>query len=66
MLVAFVSLRVFTLNLPIGHHTSEKYITQVSRQAPHLKSFIIQDNDGYIFRYKRVNENWVICEYPTP
>ena len=76
MLVAFVSLRVFTLQLwGNQRHLSEKYlryITKASHQAPHLEFFTIYyyyyDGDN-IFRCKRVNANWVVCdedEYPSP
>ena len=71
VIVAFVSLRDFTLD-PLGDliHPSEKYlqyITKASRQAPHLESFTI--DHGPAFRFKQVNENWVVCdedEYPAP
>jgi hypothetical protein len=73
MLVAFVSLRVFTLRLWVNRlHPSEKYlryITKASNQAPHLEFFTIHHHDDYDFRFKRVNENWVVCdeaEYPAP
>ena len=66
MLAAFVSLRVFTLRLGgRKFHPSEiylRYITKASRQAPHLESFTIHLGDHYTFRYKRVNENWVVCD----
>jgi hypothetical protein len=73
MLAAFVSLRFFTLQLyGIKPHHSEKYlryITKASNQAPHLEFFTIRYRDDYTFRFKRVNENWVVCdeaEYPAP
>jgi hypothetical protein len=75
MLVAFVSLRVFTLQLRAYSYPSEeylRYITKASHQAPHLESFTIHSiysNYDYIFRCKRVNANWVVCdedECPTP
>jgi hypothetical protein len=71
LLVAFVSLRVFTLDLLGDHHPSEKYlrcITKVSDRAPHLEFFTIEDGAEYTFRYKRVSANWVVCdedEYPA-
>jgi hypothetical protein len=65
MLVAFVSLRVFTLRLGSRElYPSEKYlkyITNASHQAPHLESFTIHLGSRYTLRYKRVNENWVVC-----
>jgi len=73
MLVAFVSLRYFTLGLTGDQlHLSEKYlqyITKASHQAPHLEFFTIQYVDDYTFRCKRVNANWVVYnegEYPAP
>jgi hypothetical protein len=72
MLVAFVSLREFTLDLLGDHRDSEKYlqyITKASHQAPHLEFFTIQYVDDYTFRCKRVNANWVVYnegEYPAP
>jgi hypothetical protein len=74
MLVAFVSLRVFTLRLKRDHQlqSSEKYlryITKASHQAPHLESFTIHHGNNHTFRCKRVNANWVVCdeaEYPAP
>ena len=72
MLAAFVSLRVFTLELTGSRsHRSEKYlryITKVSHHAPHLDSFNI-NRGGNSFRFKRVNANWAVCdeaEYPAP
>jgi 23S rRNA C2498 (ribose-2'-O)-methylase RlmM len=75
MLVAFVSLRVFTLQLwGNQRHLSEKYlryITKASHQAPHLEFFTIRYyyyEDGHIFRCKRVDASWVVCdevEYPA-
>jgi hypothetical protein len=65
MLVAFVSLRVFTLDLLGDHHPSEKYlryVTKVSRQAPHLESFTIHHSDDHTRCYKRVNENWIVYD----
>jgi hypothetical protein len=70
MLVSFVSLQVLTLDLMTDHRPPEiylRYITKVSRQAPHLESFTI--TYGHAFRFKRVNENWVVCgedEEPAP
>jgi hypothetical protein len=73
MLVAFVSLRVFKLQLsgdqlhPSGKYI--RYITKASRQAPHLESFTIHHVRDHTFRCKRVNEIWVVCdeaEYPAP
>ena len=66
MLAAFVSLRVFTLDL-LGdhHHLSEKYlryITKASRQAPHVESVTISHRSNHAFRCKRVNSNWVVCD----
>ena len=75
MLAAFVSLRVFTLQLwgnrPHPSETYLQYITNASNQAPHLELFtiILLDGDRYTFRCKRVNENWVVydeAEYPMP
>ena len=72
MLVASVSLRVFTLRLRGDRDHFEKYfryITKTSDQPPHLESFTIHNDDDYTFRFKRVNENWVVCdeaEYPAP
>jgi hypothetical protein len=73
MLVAFVSLRVFTLDLLSDQpHPSEKYlryITKASYQAPQLDFFTIQDSPEFTFRFKRVDANWVVCdedEYPSP
>jgi hypothetical protein len=73
MLVAFVSLRVFTLRLGGNQlRPSEKYlqyITKACGPAPHLEFFTIRGRNGYTFRCKRVNENWVVCdeaEYPAP
>jgi hypothetical protein len=72
MLVAFVSLRVFTLQLEGYHLRNEdypRYITKVFDRAPHLDFFTIQDGDDHTFRCKRVNENYVVCdeaEYPSP
>jgi hypothetical protein len=73
MLVAFVSLRVFTLRLEGDQrHLYEKYlryITKASHRAPHLEFFTIRYSDNYAFRCKRVNANWVVCdeaEYPVP
>jgi hypothetical protein len=69
MLVAFVSLRVFTLELngdllrPPENHL--RYVTKVSHQAPYLESFtILSTNFGcdHTFRCKRVDANWVICD----
>ena len=74
MLVAFVSLRVFTLRLEGGQlHLSEKYlqyITKASNQAPHLEFFTIHHGDDHTLHCKRDNENWdwVVCdeaEYPA-
>ena len=62
MLAAFVSLRVFTLRIWGNRRDSEEYIgyiTKASHRAPHLESFTI-DHSGYIFRCKRVDENWVV------
>ena len=80
MLVVFVSLRVFTLQLWGDQLQSSKkylrYITKSSNQAPHLEFFAIHYydddhtvSDDNIFRCKRVNTNWVVCdetEYPVP
>ena len=78
MLVAFVSLRVFTLRLVDNQlQSSEKYlryitkvyITKVTHQAPHLESFTIHHGRNHAFRCKRVNANWVVCDeavYPAP
>jgi hypothetical protein len=63
MLAAFVSLRVFRIIL-IGGEQPERhlqYVTKASHQAPHLESFTIQDGNDNLFRYKRVNGNWVVC-----
>ena len=69
MLVAFVSLRVFTLRLRDNQHRpSEKKLRYIINQAPHLEFFIIQYGRN-TFHYKRVNENWIVCdeaEYPVP
>ena len=66
MLTAFVSLRVFTLELTGRRpHRSEKYlryITKVSHQAPHLEYFTIRHANHQTFRHKQVNENWVVCD----
>jgi hypothetical protein len=66
MLVAFVSLRVFTLQFggPRPHHSEKylRYVTKVSRQAPHLESFTICHIGVHTFRCMRVNENWVDCD----
>jgi hypothetical protein len=66
MLAAFVSLRVFTIDLGGDQaHSSEKhlrYITKASDQAPHLQFFTIQDRPEYTFRCKRVGANWVVCD----
>jgi len=72
MLVAFVSLRVFTLehrdDQPHRPNLSEKYlryITKASHQAPHLEYFTIHSfyhGNDYTFCCKRVNSNWVVCE----
>ena len=73
MLVAFVSLRVFSFQLrgnPL--RVSEKYlryITKVSHQAPRLESFTIHHVNDHTFRRKPVDSNWVVCdnaEYPAP
>ena len=72
MLVAFVSLRVFTLRLRGDPHPSEnylQYITKASNRAPQLESFTIHRDNDYTVRCKRVNENWVVCdeaENPSP
>jgi hypothetical protein len=72
MLVAFVSLRVFTLRLRGNRlHVSLnylRYITKTTHQAPHLEFFTIH-NHNYTFRHKRINENWIVCdedEYSAP
>jgi hypothetical protein len=62
MLVAFVSLRDFTLQLTSDYRPSEQYITKVSRQAPHLEYFTIRHGIDHAFRCKRVNKNWVVCD----
>jgi hypothetical protein len=77
MLVAFVSLRDFTLQLKDDHHPSEKYIpyiTKASSHAPHLESITIYhghnhaphlktvDGRNRAFRFKRVDANWVVCD----
>jgi hypothetical protein len=66
MLIAIVSLRVFTLRFwGTQPHPSEKYlqyITKASRQALHLESFTIHNGNDHAFRCKRVNANWVICD----
>ena len=72
MLVSFVSLRVFTLEL-WGEELYRiekyiRYITKTSNQAPHLESFTIK-HGAYTIRCKRVNKNWVVCDkakYPAP
>jgi len=72
MLAAFVSLRVFTLELGGKQLQSSEtylgYITKASNQAPHLESFTIRHGNDYAFRCKRVNANWIVCEaeYPAP
>jgi hypothetical protein len=70
MLVAFVSLRDFTLELEDERlHLSNRskkylrYITKASHRAPHLESFTIHSiyfDNGYIFRCERVDANWVV------
>jgi hypothetical protein len=66
MFAAFVSLRVFTIELMDGQpHPSEKYlryVTKVSRQAPHVESVTIFHGNNHVFRCERVNTNWVICD----
>jgi hypothetical protein len=65
MFTAFVSLRVFTLQLKVDHHPSEKYlryITNASRQSPHVESVTIYHGSNNAFRCKRVNANWVVCD----
>jgi hypothetical protein len=65
MLAAFVSLRVFTIELRGYRHPSVRYITKASHQAPHLESFTIHSisfGNNYTFRCKRVNGNWVVCD----
>jgi hypothetical protein len=74
MLVAFASLRVFTLELrdnqlhgSFGFESYRRYITKVSRQAPHLESLTIDCiyyDTRYTFRCEQVNANWVVCEEP--
>ena len=64
MLVAFVSLRDFTLHFWDRQQISEKYfqfVTKVSRQALHLEFFTIRRRYNRPFRRKRVNANWVVC-----
>jgi hypothetical protein len=66
MLVAFVSLRVFTLQLYNNQLLSSeeylRYITKVSNQAPHLESFTIHQGYYHIVRFKWVNGNWTVCD----
>ena len=72
MLVAFVSLRIFTLRLRGYPHPCEeylRYITKASNQAPHLESFTIHHGYDHTVHCKRTNENWVVCDaagYPPP
>jgi hypothetical protein len=73
MLAAFVSLRVFTLELGGKQLQSSEtylgYITKASHQAPHLEFFTIHHGKDHTFRCKRVDANWVVCaeaEYSAP
>jgi hypothetical protein len=65
MFATFVSLRDFSLDLLGVHYPSEKYlryITNASRQAPNLESVTISHGRNHVFRCKRDNENWVVCD----
>jgi len=70
MLAAFASLRVFTIELtgnqPYPSEIYLRYITTASCQAPHLEYFTIHHGNFHTVRCKRVNANWVVCEYPAP
>ena len=72
MLVAFVSLRVFTLghrdDQPHVSNLSEiylRYITKATNQAPHLEFFTIQsyyyDDDDAVSDDQAVGDDYTFC-----